>query len=332
MRSKYDGSLSGKSLLDDAKKGLVAATGDPYTVYLTDKEAKDLNNDLNGSLSGIGAEVGMRKNALTVIAPLDDSPAKKAGLLSGDVILKINNEDPSGLTLDEAVAKIRGPKGSQVKLTISRSNGNPQDITITRDDINVPSVKWSMKSGVGYIQVVRFGQDTGAKVKQAAQELKGQGASKFVLDLRDDPGGYLDQAVIVGSQFVPSGEIVEERKGNSSRDKQNATGDGQLLGKKTVVLINGGSASASEIVAGALQDHKVATLVGQKSFGKGSVQEIISLYDGASLKVTVAHWYTPNGKNISKEGIQPDVKVDMTPDDIQAGRDPQLDKALEMLK
>jgi carboxyl-terminal processing protease len=333
LRSKFDGNLDNTKLLDSAKKGLVAAGDDPYTVYLTPSEAKDLNSDLTGSLSGIGAEIGIRASQLTVIAPIDGTPAAKAGLQPKDVIGKINGDDPSGLSLDEAVQKIRGAKGTQVKLMISRGGGEPFEVTITRDDISVPSVKWSMKaSNVGDIQVVRFGPDTGAKVQQAAQELIAQGATKFILDVRNDPGGYLDQAVAVASQFVPSGLIVDERRGTTVTDHFDASGTGLLLGKQTIVLINAGSASASEIVAGALQDHKVATILGEKSFGKGSVQEVITLGDGGTLKVTVAHWYTPNGKNISKEGIAPDTEVKLTADDIQASRDPQLDKALELLK
>lgn len=333
LKQKFDGSISDEKLLDGAKQGLVSSAGDPYTVYLTAADAKLLSNDLNGTLSGIGAEIGLRNNHLTVISPVPGTPAAKAGLLSGDVIVKINGEDPSGLSLDEAVAKIRGPKGTKVTLSISRASAAAYDIVITRDDISVPSVNWSMKPGnVGYIQIVRFGADTGDKVDQAATELTSHGASKFVLDLRDDPGGYLDQAVKVASEFMDHNKlVVEERVGSKTKDKQYVTDGGKLVGKPVVVLINGGSASASEILAGALHDQIKTQLIGQKSFGKGSVQEIVDLSGGAELKVTVAHWYTPAGINIGKQGIKPDVEVTLSPDDINAGRDPQLDKALSIV-
>lgn len=333
LQQKFDGSIDPVKELDGAKAGLAAATGDPYTVYLDAKAAKALEDDLTGTLSGIGAEVGIKAQKLVVISPLDGSPAAKAGLRAGDQIIKIDGADPSGLSLDEAVSKIRGPKGTNVKLSIVRGSGAPFDVTITRDEITVASVKWSItKPGIGLIKISRFGPDTADKIDQAAGELKSQGATKIILDLRDDPGGYLDAAVKVGSEFLDQGQlIVEERHSGKSIDKLNSLGGGQLVGLPTVVLINGGSASASEIVAGALQDHKAATLVGETSFGKGSVQEVERLGGGAELKVTIAHWYTPGGKNINKEGIKPDVEIKMTPEDYDASRDPQLDKAIEVI-
>ncbi len=333
LQRKFDGQLDPAKLLDGAKIGLTAATGDPYTTYLDQKAAKALDDDLSGTLSGIGAEIGIRSQALSVIAPIDGSPAAKAGLKSKDFIVKINGEDSSGLTLEEAVSKIRGDKGTQVKLTIVRGNQAAFDLTITRDVINVASVKWSQpKPGVGLIKISRFGSDTSSLIDQAAGELKQQGVKKIVLDLRDDPGGYLDAAVKVSGEFLNAGDlVVEERHGDKSIDKLTAPAGGQLVGVPMVVLINGGSASASEIVTGALQDHHEATVVGETSYGKGSVQEVQKLYNGAALKVTVAHWYTPNGKNIGKEGIKPDVEVKMETADFDAGRDPQMDKAMEII-
>lgn len=335
MQNNFDGTIDAKAALEGAKKGLVAAGGDPYTVYMNADESKALSDDLSGKLSGIGAEIGIKNNILTVIAPISGAPAEKAGIRTQDLIYKINDEDTTGMTVDTAVGKIRGKAGTTVKLTILHTgSSDTTDITITRADINVPSVKWSMKDGgIGYIQVSTFGTDTTDLIKQAAGELKSQGATKAILDLRNDGGGYLDAGVAVASQFLPDGKtVVSERTGGKTVDTLTSQGDGQLVGLPLIVLINGGSASASEIVAGALHDNGVAKLVGEKSFGKGSVQEIKSLAGGAQLKVTVAHWYTPKGVNINKEGIMPDVDVKLSNDDYNASRDPQLDKALELLK
>jgi carboxyl-terminal processing protease len=338
LKRNFDGSLSQDSAVNGAREGLVAATGDPYTEYLTASQAKALNDDLTGSISGIGAEIGMKNNVLTVIAPIDGAPAAKAGLRAGDMITFINGQDTTNLNVDTAVGKIRGPAGTTVKLKVVRAGEpKPFELTITRAHITVPSVKWSMKNGnIGYINITQFGPDTSDLTAKAAGELKSQGATKIVLDLRNDPGGYLDAAVSVASQFLPSGKsIVSERKGPGGKtlvDQLNARDGGQLIGLPTVVLINSGSASASEIVSAALHDNHVAKLVGVTSFGKGSVQEIKSLAGGAELKVTVAHWYTPAGININKAGIKPDESVDLTTDNFNANQDPQLDKALQMLQ
>jgi carboxyl-terminal processing protease len=335
MQRNFDGTIDDQKALDGAKAGLVAAGGDPYTVYLDAKSAKQLSDDLTGKLSGIGAEIGIKNNILTVVAPIADAPAAKAGLMSGDLIAKINNEDTSGMSVDTAVSKIRGDAGTKVTLKLVRAGKtDPFDITITRAEITVPSVKSSLKNGnVAYITITRFGPDTADLVDKAATELKAQGATKVILDLRNDPGGYLDAGVAVASQFLDAGKlVVEERTDGKSVSKLTAATGGKLKGLPTIVLINGGSASASEIVAGALHDNKVARLEGEKSFGKGSVQEIKDLPGGAQLKVTIAHWFTPAGININKEGIKPDVEVKMTSEDYNASRDPQLDKALELLK
>ncbi len=333
LKTKYDGNIDASKLVEGAKAGVAAATGDPYTEYLTADQAKSLSDDLNGSLSGIGAEIGIKNNVLVVIAPLDGSPAAKAGLKAGDQIAKIDSTNSSTLTLEQAVSKIRGPKDTQVKLTIVRPSSQPQVITITRAEIKVPSVKSSMKPGnIGYIQIGEFGSDTAALVDQAASALASQGAKKIVLDLRDDPGGYLDAAVKVASEFLPANKlVVEQRRGGKSISKLDSEPGGRLISLSVVVLINGGSASASEILAGALHDNGVAKLVGEKSFGKGSVQEIVSLSGGAELKVTVAHWYTPAGKNIGSVGISPDVVVANSQSDLDQGKDPQLSKALQLL-
>lgn len=335
LQRNYDGEIPREKVLDAARKGLVEATGDPYTTYLTAEEAKEFSNDLNGKLSGIGAEIGLRNNIVTVIAPIDGSPAKAAGLQAGDAIIEINGESTEGMSVDGAVRKIRGPKDTKVKLTLARNGTQgPVNLEITRADIVVPSVKSSMKDGdVAYIQVSRFASDTGALVKQAARELKAQGAKKVVLDLRNNGGGYLQAAQEVSSEFLPEGKlVVAEKSGGEVREELKSAGGGELVGMPTIVLINGGSASASEITAGALRDHGAAKLLGEKSFGKGSVQEIKDLHDGAQLKVTVARWFTPKGSNIDKEGIKPGIEVKMTPEDVNADRDPQLERALAELK
>lgn len=331
LERKFDGDVDSAKALDGAKAGLVSSLGDPYTVYLTKKQAQELADDLKGNLSGIGAEIGFRNNQLSIIAPIANTPAAKAGLQAKDVIVKIDGKDPTGLSLDEAVSKIRGKAGTDVTLTIVRGNAAPADVKITRANISVPSVTWKKDSDVGIITVARFGDDTVDLVKQAASELSSQGATKYVLDLRNNGGGYLQAAVGVSNVFMDNKVVVEERKDGKTTDKLSTNAGGTLVGKPVVVLINSGSASASEITAGALQDQGVAKLVGEKSFGKGSVQEIIDLVGGAQLKVTVAHWFTPKGRGIDKVGISPDVEVKMTTDDINASRDPQLDKAKELL-
>ncbi len=333
LARRYDGQIDRSKLLDGAKSGLVNSVGDPYTTYLDAKSAKELEDDLNGTISGIGAEIGIKNGRLVVIAPVADSPAEKAGLKAQDRILEIDGHDTTGMALDEAVGKIRGAKDTQVKLTISRNNGSPQDLTITRTIVTVSSVKSELKAGqVGYLQISRFGSDTASKLDQAISDLKKRGANRYVIDLRNNPGGYLNTAVDVASQFMSNQVVVDERKGSKVIESFKAKPGGQLVGARLVVLINNGSASASEILAGALQDHGVAKLVGETSYGKGSVQEVVKLAGDAELKVTVAHWYTPKGKNIDKAGIKPDVVVKLEAADYDAGRDPQLDKAIELLK
>ena len=334
LQRNFDGSTDDTKALEGAKAGLVASVGDPYTTYLTATEADKITNDLAGKLSGIGAEIGLKNNTITVIAPIADAPAEKAGLKAGDYIVKVNDEDTTGMTVDSAVSKIRGAKGTTVKLNLARSGTDAFDVTITRDDITVPSVKSELKNGnVAYIRLTQFGPDSATQVRTAATNLKSQGATKIILDLRNNPGGYLDTSVGVASQFLAKDLlVVEERTGGKTTDKLKTSGNPVVAGLPTIVLINNGSASASEIVAAALKDHGAAKLVGEQSFGKGSVQTMKPLPDGAQLKVTIAHWYTPAGINISKEGVKPDVEIKQSTEDYNAGRDPVLDKALELLK
>ncbi|HKX73272.1 MAG TPA: S41 family peptidase [Candidatus Saccharimonadales bacterium] len=333
LKNEFDGPLDTNKLIDGAKKGLVDAAGDPYSVYFTDAEAKQFQNSLDGKFSGIGAELDKKDGNLIVRATLDDSPARKAGLMADDIIAKVNDQDASKWSIDEAVSKIRGDKGTTVKLTIVRGQ-QLKEVPIVRAEIVNPSVKHEILSGeIGYIRMSRFADDTYTLMQNAATEFKQKNVKGVILDVRGNGGGYLNAAQQVSSLWLQQGEpIVQERRGDKVVDTLKATGNPLLKGIKTVVLIDDASASASEIVAGALNDYDVATLVGQKTFGKGSVQQLLDIPSGGQLKVTIAKWFTPKGVNISKEGIKPDVEVGITSEDITGGRDPQKDKALELLK
>jgi len=314
---------------------MVNSLGDPYTVFMTPEEKKIFDEDLSGTFSGIGAEIGIKKNQLQILAPLAGSPAEKAGLKPGDPILKINDESTLNMGIMEAVHKIRGKEGTEVKLTIIK-NGKDKVITIKREKIDVKSVKYSMKGDILYINISRFDEDTVSLVKEAENFGIEKGARGVILDLRNNPGGYLDSAVDISSEFVAKGIVVMEK--DEKRNKKEvfkASGLGKMTDKgkyPMIVLVNEGSASASEIVAGAIRDNSRGQLLGEKTFGKGSVQELVSLPNGSELKVTVAHWYTPNGVNISKEGLKPDIAVKLTDKDFDNSKDPQLNEALKLLR
>ncbi|MBP9686204.1 MAG: S41 family peptidase [Candidatus Doudnabacteria bacterium] len=328
-----------QKILYGAVKGAVESVGDPYTEFFTPEELESFKTDLSGSFDGIGAEIGKDDGNIVIIAPLDASPAKAAGLLPKDVIVKVDGAETTGWSVEETVRRIRGKKGTTVVLTIYRQGRSDTfDVSIKRDQIIVKSVKWEVKTAsgtrdqkkIGYISVSRFGEDTESLFSTAVQELRAQNVVGIVLDLRSDPGGYLDTAVELGSYWIPKGKLVVKEALSGGKDNDyNSKGYARLSDLPTVTLINGGSASASEILAGALHDYKLTTLVGEKSYGKGSVQTILSLAGGSGLKVTVAKWITPNGKNISKEGIAPDVEVKLTEEDVQNKKDPQLDRALQ---
>lgn len=324
-----------QKVLYGAISGAISAVGDPYTTFFDPTAYKDFKTSLSGSFEGIGAEVTMDNGAVKIVSTLDGSPAKKAGLMSGDYILKIDGQDATSMTLDQAVNKIRGPKGTSVKLTVLR-NSQQMDFTITRDTISVASVKYSTitKNGksIEDINILEFGNDTVDLFRQAALDAQQKKVSGIVLDLRDDPGGYLDDAVKIASYWVNQGDIVvSEAHSDGSVQKYTALGNNILRGIPTVVLINGGTASAAEIVSGALHDHGMASLIGEKSFGKGSVQQLFDLPDNTAIKVTVAKWLTPNGQNLNHNGLNPDVKVTMTADDVKNNKDPQMDAALSKL-
>lgn len=333
LRRKYDGVLNVDDMMNGIKKGLAESTGDPYTVYLTSEEAEVFNDDLNGTFIGIGAELGIDdSDRLVVIAPLEGFPAQEAGLRAGDIITGIDGEDTYGISVEEAVTKIRGEEGTIVTLTINRK-GDSQDLDITRAKIVVPSVKSEIRDdGIGYIRISRFAEDTSTLATQAAENFVAQGVDKVILDVRSDGGGYLNSAVDVAGLWLKDGTVVVEQKsGDVTTQTLRSKGDGPLLGLQTVLLIDQGSASASEIVAGAIKDHGVATLIGTTSFGKGSVQQLENVPSGGMLKVTIARWYTPNGANIDKEGIEPDNTVEFTEEDYTNNQDSQLDAAVEFL-
>ncbi|MDD3285424.1 MAG: S41 family peptidase [Patescibacteria group bacterium] len=314
-------------------RGLAASMDDPYTIFMDPEEAQEFSDDLSGTFEGIGAEVGMRNDLITVIAPLAGMPAEKAGIRAGDKIYAINSESTIGLGVDEAVKKIRGPKGTEVVLTIIRQDEEkPLDIKIIRDQIFVKSVKTEVrKDGVMVITVSNFNDDTLDLFNQAIETALTKNPKGLILDLRNNPGGYLDTAISMASAWVKEGPVVVEQFGEGKRQEYFATGNNRLGSFKTVVLINGGSASASEIVAGALRDYKKATIVGEQSYGKGSVQSLRDLSDGSALKVTVAKWLTPNGDFINDKGISPDVEVKLSKDDLNKNVDPQMNKALELI-
>lgn len=325
-----------QKLVWGAIEGMVSSLGDPYTVFFPPKDHEDFQSEIKGEFSGIGAEIGIRKETLTIIAPLKDSPAERAGLKAGDKILKIDDTFTNDLTLDEAVHKIRGERGTKVTLTISRNGEDrPRAVEVIRNLIKVPVIATEQKDGeIFVIRLFNFSQDSASEFKSAVQQFIKSDSKKLVLDLRNNPGGYLDAAVLIASWFVPEGEIVAREE---FRDREaipyRSVGFKLLEHVPTVVLVNQGSASASEILAGALQEHKKAILMGEKTFGKGSVQEIEGVTDNTSLKITIARWTTPNGRSISKEGLAPDIEVKV-PEDANAkeGQDIQLEKAIDYLK
>ncbi len=332
LKGNFDGELSEQELLDGLKSGLVKAAGDPYTEYLNEDRYDEFSDALNGSFEGIGAELGQDDDGnIEVVAPISGYPAEKAGLRGGDIIIKVDDTFTTGMTVTEAVEKIRGPKDTTVTLTVIRG-GQQLELAITRDTIVTPSVHWEVEGGIGYMQISRFNAETGRLARQAAEDFKQQNVTGVVVDLRNNIGGLTTGAVDISSLWLPKGTVVlTERRGGDIIATMRATGDPVLQGIPAVVLINGGTASSAEIVAGALHDNGAATLVGTKTYGKGSVQKLVNVGSGGVLKVTVARWYTPDGKNIDKEGITPDKEVTISEEDIQNGRDPQEAAALENL-
>jgi len=335
LRSDYvdKNKVKDEEMFYGSLRGLAASMDDPYTVFMDPKEAKEFADDLSGTFEGIGAEVGMRKDIITVIAPLAGMPAEKAGVKAGDKVYAIDGVSTLGMSVDEAVKKIRGEKGTEVTLTLIRENEDkPLEIKIVRGLIVVKSVKTELRNdGVLVITVSNFNDDTIDLFNQAVKTALTKNPKGIILDLRNNPGGYLDTAISMASAWVKEGPVVVEQFGEGKRQEYFAEGNPSLGGFKTVVLINGGSASASEIVAGALRDYKKATIVGEQSFGKGSVQSLRDLSDGSALKITVAKWLTPNGDFINEKGITPDLEIKLSKEDVDKNKDPQMVKALELI-
>lgn len=336
LKSNYDGKLETPKLLEGLKQGLAKATGDPYTQFFNQQDAKEFDEELSGSFTGIGAELGENQDGnLIIVAPIEGFPASKAGVRPQDIIVSIDDTPTNGMTISEAVKRIRGPKDTTVKLRLLRNKSDDLSLTIKRDDIKIPSVAWSVTDDqTGYIKVSQFGQDTNDLMLGAAADFKEKGVKRVVLDLRSNPGGLLTTAVDMSSMWLPRGKTVlqEKRSGVVSDTYTSQTNDPVFKDMPTVVLINAGSASASEIVAGALRDNNVATIVGEKSYGKGSVQELRDLPGGSKIKITVARWYRPNGQNIDKKGITPDTEVKLSEADYKQNKDPQKDAAMDIVK
>lgn len=327
--------LDRQNMVYGAIGGLLKSLDDPYSIFMEPTESKKFIDDMSGSFDGIGAEVGIRKGTLTIISPLEGNPAQKAGLRAGDRILKVDETLTADLTLEKSVNLIRGKKGTSVRLLIDRDDWTEaKEIAVVRDTIKIPILKWEFKEdNIAYVKLYHFSENSSDDFRNAANQMLKSNPKGIILDIRNNPGGYLEAAVDVASWFLGKGDVaVIEDFGNGDKIEHRGSGYEKLGNIPTVVLINQGSASASEIVAGALRDIKGIKIVGEKSFGKGSVQQLEKLKGGASLKITVAKWLTPAGKCINKEGIAPDIEIKETEEDIEAMRDPQLDKALELLR
>jgi carboxyl-terminal processing protease len=331
LKANYDGELDTQKLIEGASRGLVEAAGDPYTVFLDAKEATEFDKELSGEIGGgVGAEIGMRKGQPTIIRVLAGNPAEKAGLKPGDVIVAVNEQSAINWTADKAATEVRGGPGTTVKIAVMRGT-EQKEFTVTRQVISNPSVQSSVQNGIGMLTITRFDSETGSLARKVAENFKQQNVQSVILDLRGNGGGYLTAAQDVAGLWLQDKVIVSERTNGKVVEELKSGNDAPLAGLKTVVLVNSSSASASEIVAGALQDHKVATLIGEKTFGKGTVQKMLDLGAGTKLKVTIARWYTPAGKNITKEGIAPDKAVELTAADADTGKDPQLEAAIKQL-
>jgi carboxyl-terminal processing protease len=343
LEEKYVNSakIDYKKILYGAIEGMTGSLGDDYTVFMEPEKAKSFIQSVSGndSFGGVGMELGLKAKVITVITPLEGTPAFKAGIKAGDVILKIDDTSTENMQVEEAVNLIRGKKGTQVKLTMMRKSfGEPKEFTMVRDTIQVPVIKWEMlnsstgEKDIAYIKIYQFTANLSSKFKDIVSEILKNNAKKIIIDLRNNPGGYLEAAVDITSWFnAKNSVVVKEEFKNGATDEYKSSGYSAIQNFPVVVLINKGSASASEIMAGALRDIRGIKLVGEKTFGKGSVQEIENFKDGSSLKITIAKWLTPSGISINEEGLNPDITIELTEEDYNNDKDPQLDKAIELL-
>lgn len=338
IKEKYvdSGKISEKNLIYGAMKGIVESLDDPYSVFMPPEDAKTFQEDVNGKFEGIGAEIGMRDGTLSVISPLKNSPAERAGLKVGDKILYIDETETEDLSIDKAVKIIRGPKGTKVVLTVKRDGSDENfKISIIRDTIKIPTITWELKDEtVAYVSLYHFTETASDDFREVTNEILKSKAKRIVIDLRNNPGGFLEVAVDIAGWFLEDSlTVVTEDRGGKGENKVYSThGNSALKDYPLVVLVNKGSASAAEILAGALRDHRDVKLVGENTFGKGSVQELASLSDRSSIKVTVAKWLTPKGASIQDDGIKPEIEVLMTPEIFEKEGDVQLKKAIEIVK
>ena len=327
----YNGELDADVIIDGAKSGMVEALGDAYTVYMNAEESSEFYDDLHGNVgSGIGVELGVRDGYVRVLRTLPDNPAREAGILAGDILYKVNGEEVWQLSTSEVATKLRGDEGTSATVAVVR-DGKELSFDLKRETINNVSEYVDYDGKTAIITITRFDDDTGKKVQEEVKDFADKGIEKVILDLRSNGGGYVSAAQDLLSLWLDGKKMYIQKSlhyGNVTTST--ASGKALLKDMKTIVLVNGTTASASEIVAGALQDYGKATVVGEKTYGKGVVQNLVELSDGATLKVTVAEWYTPNDRSINKEGITPDVEVEMSYEDINAMRDPQMKKAKEL--
>jgi len=337
VESDFIKDIDYQKMLYGSISGMLSSLGDPYTTFMDPELSKEFEEEIEGTFDGIGAEIGIKKEKLTIIAPLQSSPAEEAGLKAKDIILKIDDEETSNMSLIEAVSKIRGEKGTQVKLTITRNGfDKAKEVTITRDTIEVKSVKSEIikKDGkrIAHIEILYFGDDTARSFKDKVTNLLSQSFDYLIIDVRNNTGGYLKSSIDVASEFIAKGDVVVyESFSDGRKNVLKAKNGSRLKNIPTVVLVNEGSASASEILAGALRDNRNVKLIGKKTYGKGSVQELKKFGDGSSMRISIAEWLTPSEKNINGEGLEPDIDIDLTDEDYNNDKDPQLDKAIEEL-
>lgn len=342
LEKYYDGKIDEEALVNGAIKGMTESLNDPYTVYMSQEDYKDFNTQTEGNYVGIGIQIDVKDKKIVVVAPFEDSPAKKAGIMTGDIIEKVDGKEVSGKEVDKAISMIKGEKNTYVLLTIRRGNEQPRDIKVKRDVITLTTVRGEMLDDkIAYIQITTFDEHTAEQFDKETSKLKKQGMKAIILDLRQNPGGWLTQCNEVTSNFLPKGKLIVSTKDKNGNEEKFFSEGGELIGLPLVVLTDGGTASASEIFSGVVRDYKLGTLVGTKTFGKGVVQSVLDkrkygFGDGTALKVTTSKYYTPNGENIHHIGIKPDIEVkypeELLKKPYDRSTDPQFNKALEIIK